>query len=255
MCNNVNCQISIYDVKMAKKNWDEWKIVFEGPSDHTNHILTCTSCFNAFLQEYSVGRTIGRGLRNNLQSALTDPLDPIFMPNHLILNTIDLLNIIAMVRFGVNPANPRSMVSLFSKIAAFVNPCRFNALDKFSRKGIKKYYECCVERNMPNTMANYAEYMICVDDILAERRQEIADACIRHLGANHPWQCDRFYRRVLDRYLMRLGGRTDGCIHRLNSILGIVPQQAQGEETGNEASPLPQCCCGGEGCAGQSGEA
>jgi hypothetical protein len=110
--------------------------------------------------------------------------------------------------FGVQDGK-RRMTSVISKAAAFTRPGRFVAWDKFAKQGISRL------RRQPglrgaNQFDTYAEFLEAFDSIWEGKLgEEIRQATVS--VAENEIECQpRFQRRVMDVYLMQVGGRWDG---------------------------------------------
>jgi hypothetical protein len=96
----------------------------------------------------------------------------------------------------------RKLRSALSKIAAFLAPHAFNAWDTHACKGLK----CTLQ--LRRSVQSYAEYCVYLNQLLAgDLGERIQDACGNKYPTQYVKERDRFHRRVLDRYLMDLGGR------------------------------------------------
>ena len=194
--------VSQADVDGAVRNWCEWKDVFEynGPAAD-NPLLVDAAKFATFLRRYSVYRTIRSGRSENLRILLRDPQFP--------LNTIlddatglqlDTQEFSLREQFGTRDGR-RGLRAALSKIAAFLASHRFIAWDKYARKGLKKVLQ-------RHSVKNYAEYLEGANALLSgELGERVRDACNNKYPTQYAAELDRFHRRVLDRYLMRTGGR------------------------------------------------
>jgi hypothetical protein len=193
------------DVHLAKRNWEDWISVFEhAGAAEENPLLAFPGVFNKFLAEYSVHRTIRAGTSNEFRKALSSGGTRLaYKLSDSSGKAIDEMEEMLRCDFGTQGGR-RGMRSVISKIAAFLAPANFIAWDKFARKGI------IVLRGRRATHAyqTYAEYL---DDVNHVLNYEMKDALISACKGNYPTQYssenNRFQRRVLDVYLMRVGGR------------------------------------------------
>jgi hypothetical protein len=191
-------------VQIARKNWGGWRDVFEhcGPLS-TNPLLADPARFGSFCREYSVSRTIRRGTQNEFRLALLDPLQLLKAIHDDSGHALDELEGNLRRRFGTHDGT-RRMVSVLSKVAAFVRPERFVAWDRYARKGTN----IVLGRGASSPFKTYADYLAAFDQAWnCQPGQEIRDYLIR-VGPHDAVESEpRFLRRVLDVYLMKSGGR------------------------------------------------
>jgi len=198
MCNQR--RVTPNDVALAKNNWEDWGNVFNHAGAMVdNPLLADQAVFNNFLAEYSVGRTIRARTRDNLRATLSSA--NLQLAKRLADAKgmgIDALD----VTLSEDYAAGYRLRSAISKIAAFLVPEYFIAWDHYASRGIK------IEtgRLLGHSYETYAEYLADVNALLAMMHNGIAHAC----QGNYPQdlvEINRFHRRVLDVYLMRIGGR------------------------------------------------
>ena len=196
--------VSQFHVKKAKENWLVWQNVYE----HTgaaadNPLLADETTFSTFLKAYSVGRTI----RGGTSAALRELLQSSQFPLQKLLGdptgvTLDEQDTRLRAQFGTCGGR-RGLRSALSKVAAFLAPHDFNAWDSYARKGVERTLQ-------PGSVQvrTYAKYCADLNRLLAgELGERIRGACINNYPTPHSEEEGRFHRRVLDRYLMDLGGR------------------------------------------------
>ena len=105
------------------------------------------------------------------------------------------------LRFGVQKGR-RRVRSAVSKVAAFLAPHDFIAYDTFALKGLGKLIGVSAVKNF-----SYSEYLTTINKLFAgPLGLRIREVCTRY-PTNYASMKDRFHRRVLDTYLMRIGGR------------------------------------------------
>jgi len=190
-------------VEVARKNWSDWRDVFEHVgSPKTNPLLGKPDRFKRFCVEYSVQRTIRRGTHDDFRcelakskfsAAVRDPTG----------HRLDALEVELRKRFGTQRGK-NSIRSVLSKVAAFIRPQRFVAWDTYGKRGAN----IALGRKASHRFNNYAEYLAAFDLVWkGPRGQQIRDY-IATSGAQSAAESEpRFQRRVLDMYLMKLGGR------------------------------------------------
>jgi hypothetical protein len=186
-----------FHIEKATRNWLDWQDVYEhsGPA-RDNSLLANAAKFGDFLKRYSVGRTIRRGTSNQLRELLRSPEFPLTaLLEDTTGATLDEQDSSLRAQFGTREGT-RGLRSALSKIAAFLAPHAFNAWDTYARWGVKRQ------------VRTYAEYLAEINRLLAgELGERIRDACASNYPTLYAAKCDRFHRRVLDRYLMDVGGR------------------------------------------------
>jgi hypothetical protein len=189
---------------VARKNWHDYHDVFEhGDEIATNPLLVNSDRFAHFLMEYRVSRTIRQGTHDKFRGTLKD--SPQF-EKAIHENTgraLDKLESELRPDFGTHEP-PRRMISVLSKVAAFVRPERFVAWDKYAKKGVK----IVLGSHASFPFNAYAEYLAAFDEVWnGQAGQQIKDY-LRRVGANDAVESKPcFIRRVLDVYLMKCGGR------------------------------------------------
>jgi len=200
-------------IDTARGNWDKWRDVFEhGTPVGTNPLLADPARFGAFCKEYSVGRTIREGTRNDFRVELCQPLFSDAIRDDTG-KAIDAFEERMRTRFGTirrrvgaHDGTPGRVISVLSKVAAFVRPERFVAWDTFAKRGVNLVQSYAPSRQF----GNYARYLEGFDKVWnGEIGQQVRDYAIR-TGAHGLEVEPRFLRRVLDVYLMKCGGRWSG---------------------------------------------
>jgi len=203
---DANCRdtLILNAIQIARKNWNDWQDVFEhGFPIHTSPLLVDQKRFASFCKGYSVSRTIRRGTQNELRLALggRDFLEALRDDTG---REFDKLEKDLRVRFGTG--NSRRIISVLSKVAAFVRPERFVAWDRYAKRGAN-----IVQRRGVSFQFNaYADYLADFDIIWSgPTGQQIRDYVAGHGAQKRGLETEpRFLRRVLDVCLMICGGRT-----------------------------------------------
>jgi hypothetical protein len=192
-----------FHLKKAKENWLCWQNVYEhtGPAAD-NPLLVDAAKFGKFLKAYSVGRTVRGGTSGQLRELLRSSQFPL---QELLEDAtgaiLDEQDTQLRTQFGTREGQ-HGLRSVLSKIAAFLAPHAFNAWDTDARKGLKRLQRRSVQ------VRTYAEYCANLNQLLAgDLGERIQDACRNKYPTRYAEERDRFHRRVLDRYLMDLGGR------------------------------------------------
>jgi hypothetical protein len=191
-------------IQVARKNWNGWRDVFEhcGPLA-SSPLLADPFRFASFCKEYSVSRTIRRGTQNEFRLALAEPPQFGEAIHDDTGHALDKLESDLRRRFGTHDGT-RGIVSVLSKVAAFVRPERFVAWDRYAKKGVN----IVLGRSASSPFNTYADYLAAFDHAWNGRPgQQIRD-CLKRVGARGAVESEsRFLRRVLDVYLMKCGGR------------------------------------------------
>jgi hypothetical protein len=183
----------------AGANWLKWRadFEFEGNADQLP-VLQHQDRYRAFIKDYSLLRYYTGDEREALRTRLSHP--PSFQ------TAVDQPNgqgIDALAQ-GLREEFPAfdTERSFLSKLAAFARPETFVAWDRFARKGVARQNSGPANGNYQS----YADYLRAVRQVLSaelgrEIRQFVEQApCI-------PAEQECFVLRVLDVYLMILGGR------------------------------------------------
>lgn len=188
--------------RIAHKNWDDWHDVFEhGNPIHTNPLLAEPGDrFSAFLREYSVTRTIRSGTHDAFRIRLREPQFSEVMRDDSG-RAFDKFESHLRESFGTHEPK-RRIISVLSKVAAFVKPERFVAWDQYARKGLN-----IVLHRESSRFVDYADYLAAFEQAWdGSPGQNIREYIARN-GESVVETEPRFQRRVLDDYLMLLGGR------------------------------------------------
>jgi len=184
-------------IRIARKNWRAWQADFEGGGVL---LLSDQSRFNAFCTEYGVGRTIRAGTRDALRERLSERLREALRDD--TGDGLDLLEQELRPEFGTRQGRGR-MISVLSKMAAFVRPERFVAWDSFARRGVN----VVLGRAISYPFRTYAEYMAALDLVWHGHLGKRIRRCVRDHAQNAVERKAQFQRRVLDVCLMIRGGR------------------------------------------------
>jgi hypothetical protein len=189
-------------VDCARSNWWNWQDVFEHDGAAVdNPLLVDPARFNKFLGEYSVRRTIRKGTWDDLRKRLRSSELTTLLEDDTGA-TVDKQESLLREDFGTldKLQRPKKVLSALSKIAAFLAPHVFIAWDSSATRGLKK----CGRK-----FDNYADYLREAKDLLAgPLGKAVCEACRgRYPTIYAEAKPDGFHRRVLDQYLMRLGGR------------------------------------------------
>ena len=193
-----------FHLEKASENWRQWQDVYEHTEDpHHNPLLVDSTTFGRFLKRYSVGRTIRRGTSDALRELLRSSQFPL---KELLEDTsgamLDEQNDKLRDKFGTHDGR-HGLRSALSKIAAFLAPHAFNPWDTDARAGLKREQQGRSQR-----VRTYVDYLAHLEELLrGELGARIRDVCNGKYPTEYAANRDRFHRRVLDRYLMVLGGR------------------------------------------------
>ena len=194
------------DIYIAKVNWQKWIGVFEHQGAvEQNPLLTSSEIFKKFLGEYNVHRTIRAGTSDKFRRVLSSvEIGLAGRLNDSPERCVDELENLLRRDFGTMNGE-RGMKSVISKIAAFLAPEKFIAWDRFARKGVILFMQ---DRRLSHAYSTYADYLADVNFLLNEEMQDaLIAACQGKYPTQYSSENNRFQRRVLDVYLMRIGGR------------------------------------------------
>jgi hypothetical protein len=189
---------------VARKNWDDYRAVFEhGDEIATNPLLVNRDCFAHFLTEYSVSRTIRQGTHDKLREFLRDSPQFEKVIHDDNGGKLDEFETELYPDFGTHEP-PRHIISVLSKVAAFVRPDRFVAWDQYAKKGVNIVLG---RRGSPPFKA-YADYLAAFDEAWNGQAGRQIREYLTRVGATDTVEGQpRFLRRVLDVHLMECGGR------------------------------------------------
>ncbi len=95
------------------------------------------------------------------------------------------------------------MISVLSKMAAFVRPERFVAWDSYAKRGVN----VVLGRGTSYPFRTYAEYIAALDLVWHGQFGQRVRRCVRDRAQNAVEGKPQFQRRVFDVCLMKLGGR------------------------------------------------
>ena len=191
-----------FHLNKAAKNWRDWQDVYEHRgSERDNPLLADAARFGTFVKVYSVGRTIRCGTSDDLRRLLRSPQ---FLLTELLQDTtgaaLDEEDFKLRKLFGTREGQ-RGLRSALSKIVAFLAPHAFNAWDTYALKGL-------AVQTCPLKIRTYTEYLTQINQLLGGGLGDcIREVCIDNYPTSYSEEQGRFHRRVLDRYLMDLGGR------------------------------------------------
>jgi hypothetical protein len=148
-------------------------------------VLVSADRFKAFCSDYKLLRGVGKTKRQNIRAYLTTPgvLRGIFRPDGAGIDEL-------ASRLGRSFETGMHR-SLLSKIASLARPAVFNPWDEFACKGAARL-GC-------GKFVSYQEYLICINCLWVR----IGPSIFRAARTRDV----RFGRRVLDNYLMAVGGR------------------------------------------------
>jgi hypothetical protein len=189
-------------IETAQKNWSDWRDVFEhGMSD--NPLLADPARFAAFLTEYSVRRTIRAGTHEQFRQALAAKSGQFLEAvQDDTGQTLDKLEESLRHKFGTHGGRNR-IISVLSKVAAFIRPERFVAWDSYAKRGVN----IVMGRTASAHFDTYADYLTMFDKAWEGQPGQEIRTFVRDNIAGALETQPRFLRRVLDVYLMRRGGR------------------------------------------------
>lgn len=190
-------------LKTARRNWNNWRNVYEyAGSVRTNPLLSEPGRrFAQFCKEYSVHRTIRAGTQNEFRLTLIEMLPAAIRDDSG--QTLDQLECRVRPSFGTHNGT-RRMISVISKVAAFVRPEKFVAWDRYAKKGLNVVFG-----RTPNaSFESYADYLQTFGEVWSGELGDRIRRYMRKLGAKSTIEKEaQFQRRVLDVALMKCGGR------------------------------------------------
>jgi hypothetical protein len=159
--------------------WHDWKDAFEhSGSISTNPILADPVRFNRFCWKWRVGRTIRKGTHPEFRRLLlhSQKFEEAIRDDsgHLLVELEKNLR----PEFGARKRNGVcSIVSMLSKVAAFVRPDRFVAWDRFAKRGLNMV----LGRSVNARFDTYGEYLAGFERVWegphGERIREMTNGC------------------------------------------------------------------------------
>ena len=200
----------------GRKNYEDWRDCYEHSGLDDLPILKCETCFNAFTKEYSLGRNLKAGKPEQVMKRLKDGFVTVTGTNEVREQGNKLVELAT----GIPGANG-VLRSLASKVAMFADANQFLPFDQFSSRGLSvlqrtkfQPYDLSLKRSTDKTDA------LCKFHILARRivdaTEPEAKCAYKRLGKNRPRACRVFHNRVVDLYLMVLGGRYEQSVSPFN---------------------------------------
>ena len=180
-------------------NYRRWEHAWGRDGDRLR-LLDCPDCFSAFLSEYSVRRGIAKADWPNLRRRLLADFAPF---SHDAPDPRELDICATNTPWG----NRRS---LFSKVAAFAWPEIRSPLDRFAAQGLIELRNARAfnlkRKGRPKesiaVFSTGADHLLSIPEITASI-DTAYDATGHSSGVSQP----AFRRRILDLYLMQIGGR------------------------------------------------
>jgi hypothetical protein len=187
-------------VQITRKNWRDWRVVFEhGGPVAANPLLADLRRFVSFTHEYSVARTIRHGTRDRFRLELIKRLQDVIGDD--TGRSLDTLDEELRPSFGTHDP-PRRLVSVLSKVSAFVRPEQFVAWDTCARKELKVVLAEGAE------FGTYEDYLASFEKAWSGRLGGLIRDWVTRNGVEDRVESEpRFQRRVQDVYLMKSGGR------------------------------------------------
>lgn len=189
-------------LEIARTNWKYWRNVYEHMgTPSTNPLLADPgTLFARFCKEYSVHRTIRSGTQNEFRRSLMEKISSFIEDDSG--QALDAIEKELRRKYGTHDP-PRKMLSVFSKVSAFIRPERFVAWDQYARKGIN----ASLGRSPNAVFKSYAEYLFTFDTVWGGSLGERVRTYIARHGNGTNERELRFQRRVLDVALMKCGNR------------------------------------------------
>lgn len=190
-------------VRIARTvTWDNWRDVFEhtGPLS-TNPILADDLRFRSFCANWRVARTIRRGHHDELRRFLADSPRFAAAVEDDTGRKLDQLEANLRLRFGTYDGT-RPMISVFSKVASFLKPAVFVAWDQHAKRGLNRALGRSASAHFDSYSQYLADFNTVWDGSLGNEIREATERAIGEPLGREP----RFQRRVLDLYLMTMGG-------------------------------------------------
>lgn len=190
---------------IARKNWRDWRDVYEhsGPISRNPLLAEPGIRFGSFCKEYSVHRTIRAGTQQTFRRELARSQAFLEAIQNGSGHDLDVIEPTLRERFGTHDP-PRRMISVLSKVAAFLKPERFVAWDQYAKKGVN----VLIGGRANRAFNSYADYLAAFETVWnGEPGKMIREFIIRNDRQGDIETQTRFLRRILDVYAMKCGGR------------------------------------------------
>jgi hypothetical protein len=186
-------------LRIARKNWKDWKDVFEhSGSIGNNPLLADQQRFAHFLWEYRVTRTVRSGTHEKLRLRLAKS-ETAFRDD--TGQALDKLEQKIRQDFGTHDGKNR-LTSILSKVAACVRPERFVACDSYAKKGLN----VVLGRAASCKFNAYSDYLAMFDKAWNDQSGQKIRGYMRKCEKEQRLESQpRFQRRILDVCLMMLG--------------------------------------------------
>jgi len=191
-------EVSLY---YAASNWNDWRDAYESGKAAQNPLLSSDKRFSRFCREYGVDRTIKekkqdefrRSLQKSIRNIVNDPTG----------KKLDKFEERSRRRFGTFKGK-RKMMSVISKVAAFVRPERFIAWDRYAKTGLN----IALGKAKSAPFKDYASYLKEINELWKKSGKELVRQFLKQSTFHPPSRSNvTFLRRVFDVALMRLGKR------------------------------------------------
>ncbi|MDP1838602.1 MAG: hypothetical protein Q8N31_15915 [Reyranella sp.] len=181
----------------AGANWLAWRADFDfaGPAEQLP-VLVDPGRFKRFVKEYGVLRGVPSAGRENARALLLVP--PLF-GDALAAGAEGIDRLATDLSFDLHG----KQTAFFSKLAAFAQPGRFVAYDRFARRGLAR----ATGRPDGSYDGSYRNYSIDIDLSWRGELGKQIRSFLRGRAAPVNSGGNAFGRRVLDAYLMVKGGR------------------------------------------------
>lgn len=190
-------------VTWARGGWQEWRDVFEhGGAISGNPILADPVRFGLFCKKWSVARTIRKGRQAEFRCMLRDSQEfATALNDRSGHELVDFERGAVRREFGTS-GGTRSLVSAVSRLATFIRPESFTAWDQYARNGLN----LVLGRSKNSRFDSYVEYLADFNRVWTGPHGELVRQMTEQPGTTGVEREPRFQRRVLDQYLMIVGG-------------------------------------------------
>jgi hypothetical protein len=213
--------LGLIDVEETRQYWRQWQYVLEDDGPPTkNRLLSDPSIFSTFALQHGVGRSIRAGTRDLLRQTLARSDYPIVaLLTDCAGNELDRQERLLRPMFGTNGTAGTSLRAPLSKLAAMLPPRCLYPWDRH----VHAILEISGTSTAP--LSSYAAYSARMNLLFVQGiKDRIERLSQRHYPSAYAAKNDRFHKRVMYVYLLRLS-RTKAS--RTSRRVALAEQSAQ----------------------------
>jgi hypothetical protein len=194
--------LGLIDVEETHQYWRRWQDVLEdkGPPNE-NQILSNPAIFSTFVLEHGVGRSIRAGMRDMLRKKLAHSDYPmIALLTDYTGEELDRQERLLRPMFGTNGTAETSLRAPLSKLAAMLSPHGLYPWDRHVHAVLE------ASATSSASLSSYAAYSGRMNRLFVHGvRDRIECLSQKHYPSAYAAEDDRFHKRVMYMFLLRLG--------------------------------------------------